>query len=68
MSMQNLARVYRNQGQYDKALSLYITCLEKYKSTLGENHPQTLTMIKNLEIFCEGEKYENARSLRAEFK
>jgi hypothetical protein len=61
--------LYNNHGHYDKARPLLIKCLEKFKSTLGENHPYTLTTMHGLARFYDKQgEYENARSLRAEFK
>ena len=48
MSMNNLASLYDNQGEYGKALPLYEECLRKRKEVLGESHPSTLTSMNNL--------------------
>ena len=40
--MNNLARLYQNQGSYKKAETLYKEVLEKKKTVLGEEHPSTL--------------------------
>ncbi len=63
-SMVNLAELYRTQGHYDKALPLYITCLEQRKSTLGENHPDTINSMIYLAAFYDNQRqYDKALPL-----
>ena len=35
-------------GQYDRALPLYESALEIWKSELGDRHPSTVTSLNNL--------------------
>ena len=48
-SLNNLAGLYDSQGRYDEAKSLYQQALEICDRTLGTNHPNTVTVRKNLE-------------------
>jgi len=48
VSLNNLAGLYYSQGKYNEAEPLYVECLEKRKSVLGEAHPSTLTTSRNL--------------------
>lgn len=47
-SMNNLALVLSEQGQYSEAEALHRQTLELYKRVLGEQHPSTLISINNL--------------------
>jgi hypothetical protein len=47
--MTNLAVTYANQGKYKEAEALFKQCLDKRKVVLGENHPDTLDAMSNLE-------------------
>jgi tetratricopeptide (TPR) repeat protein len=63
-SMNNLALLYDNQGQYDKACPLYIQCLKKRKSTLSENHPHIISSMHNLAVLYDKQgKYIQALPL-----
>ena len=63
-SMNSLAVLYKNQGQYDKVRPLYKECLEKKKSILGENHPNTLKLMNSLAALYDMQgQYDQARSL-----
>lgn len=44
-----LGDLYRSQGRYSKAETLYSQVLELYKRILGEDHPHTVTVRRNLE-------------------
>jgi tetratricopeptide (TPR) repeat protein len=62
--MSSLANIYHHQSQYDKALPLYTTCLERKKSILGENHPHTLTSMNNLAMLYKNQgQYDKALTL-----
>ncbi len=43
-----LAELFRNKGEYDRALPLYEECLAKRKRVLGDEHPDTLSSLNNL--------------------
>jgi tetratricopeptide (TPR) repeat protein len=47
LTSQNTLAVWYHRN-FDKALPLYHECLEKRKTLLGENHPDTLTSLNNL--------------------
>ncbi|WP_374111898.1 CHAT domain-containing protein [Phormidium yuhuli] len=47
-SLNNLAALYRNQGNYDAAEPLYLRSLEIYEIALGESHPHVATSLNNL--------------------
>ena len=47
-SLGYLAELYREMGQYDRALPLYESALEICKSELGDRHPSTATSMNNL--------------------
>ena len=46
--MNNLALLLDNQRKYAECEPLYLETLEKRKQILGEDHPDTLTYMKNL--------------------
>jgi hypothetical protein len=41
------------QGHYEQAESLYLQALMIVLSTLGENHPSTLTIFQNFVAFAQ---------------
>ncbi|MBN1271317.1 MAG: tetratricopeptide repeat protein [Candidatus Aminicenantes bacterium] len=47
IDLSNLAGVLSAQGRYKEAEKLYRQALKISKETLGEKHPQTLTIQKN---------------------
>ena len=47
--MSNLAVIYANQGRWEEAEALEIEVLEKRKQVLGEDHPDTLRSMENLD-------------------
>ncbi|MBI1240135.1 tetratricopeptide repeat protein [Umezakia ovalisporum] len=47
-SLNNLALLYESQGQYHQAEPLYLQALEICQQVLGDNHPNTITVSKNL--------------------
>ena len=62
--MANLANLYHHQGQYDRALPLHFKSLEDRKSTLGENHPDTLKAMNTLAVlYYNHGQYDKARPL-----
>src|SRR5207253_7335069 len=46
--MNNLADLYRTQGQYAKAEPLLVKALEVRRRVLGEEHPDTLNSMHSL--------------------
>ncbi|MCA2641936.1 MULTISPECIES: tetratricopeptide repeat protein [unclassified Microcystis] len=48
-NLNNLAKLYQSQGRYAEAESLYLQALELRKRLLGENHPATVKIRKNLQ-------------------
>lgn len=62
-----LANLYKDQGQYDKAEGLYIESLERRRSMLGEDHPDTLDSINCLAVlYSEQGRYGKAEELYIE--
>ena len=60
-SYNNLALVYKNEGEYKKAKELYLKSLNIRKRVLGENHPDTANSYNNLaEIYIKEGKYKKA--------
>ena len=58
------ASLYRSQGKYDEAEPLYVDCLEKRRSVLGDRHPDTLTSINDLAgLYKSQGKYDEAEPL-----
>ncbi len=47
-SLNNLAGLYSNLSQYEKAESMYIRAKDLYKKALGETHPNYATSLNNL--------------------
>ena len=47
-TINNMANVYDDKGDYDKALEMYEKCLEGRMKALGEAHPSTLSTIDNM--------------------
>ena len=52
-SLNNLAFLYKSQGQYDKAEPLYVDCLAKRQRVLGDRHPHTVMTRSNLTVLRE---------------
>jgi hypothetical protein len=46
--MNNLALLYDSQGRQELALPLFIRCIERITTVLGERHPHTLSFTYNL--------------------
>jgi tetratricopeptide (TPR) repeat protein len=62
-----LAELFRNKGEYDRALPLYEECLAKRKRVLGDNHPDTLISLGNLAfLFKTKGEYDRALPLYEE--
>jgi tetratricopeptide (TPR) repeat protein len=47
-SLDNLAELYRAQGEYGKAEPLYERALAIFEKTLGKGHPNTKTVAASL--------------------
>ena len=66
-SLNNLAILFKNKGEYDRALPLYEECLAKMKRVLGEDHPDTLVSLNNLaSLFYNKGEYDRALPLYEE--
>ncbi|KAF0247355.1 MAG: peptidase-like protein, partial [bacterium] len=66
-SINNLATLYYNKGDYTKAESLYIEALEIRRKALGDNHSDTATSINNLATpYNNKGDYSKAESLHIE--
>jgi len=50
-SLNNLAALYRAQGNYAAALPLYARALAISEQALGADHPNTATSLNNLAVF-----------------
>ncbi|OLT67027.1 MULTISPECIES: tetratricopeptide repeat protein [Moorena] len=48
-SLNNLALLYDSMGRYDQAEALFVQALEIAEQKLGSNHPNTVSIRKNLE-------------------
>ena len=44
--MNALADMFKNKGEYDRAMPLYEECLAKRKRVLGDDHPDTKSTQK----------------------
>jgi tetratricopeptide (TPR) repeat protein len=63
-SLHDLADLYRNQGRYEEAGSLYRRALELREKVLGPEHPDTATTISNLaELYRNQGHYQEAEPL-----
>jgi hypothetical protein len=49
-SLNNLAGLFHDKGEYDHALPLYEECLEKSKRVLGVDHPRTKNVQKSRDL------------------
>ena len=64
VSMNNLASLFGNQGKYEEAEALYVSCFEMRKTVLGAIHPDTLVTMSNLAGLYESQgMYEDAFSI-----
>jgi tetratricopeptide (TPR) repeat protein len=62
--MNALAELFRNKGEYDRALPLHEECLAKRKRVLGDEHPDTLQSLNNLALlFKRKGEYDRALPL-----
>ena len=59
--LNNLAELYREQGEYETAEPLYLQAIEICIQSLGEEHPNTQTVLINYLIFL-NEKNESKQS------
>ena len=44
-------RLYESQGKYEAAEPLYLQAIEICIQSLGEEHPNTQTVLENYQIF-----------------
>ncbi|NEP03655.1 tetratricopeptide repeat protein [Okeania hirsuta] len=58
-SLNNLAGLYKFQGRYTEAEPLFLKALTILFSQLGEEHPNTQTVMKNYGIFLQQVLNEN---------
>ncbi len=64
-SLNNLAQLYADMGQYEKALPLQQQALKVYEKTLGDEHPGVALSLNNLAIlYSEMGQHEKALSLQ----
>ena len=47
-TLNNMANVYYNQGDYDKALEYFTSTLTIYKAKHGDDHPDTKRVVRNI--------------------
>jgi hypothetical protein len=61
----NLASTYQNQGRREEAEELQLQVMERRKTVLGPEHPDTLNSMKNLAWTwkCQGRHNEAMRLL-----
>jgi eukaryotic-like serine/threonine-protein kinase len=63
-SKHNLARLYHDQGKYDRAESLLLEILQHKEKRLGIDHPSTLASKNNLAMLLSAQrKYDQAEPL-----
>ena len=66
-SLNNLALLFYNKGEYDRALPLYEECLAKKKRVLGDDDPTTLAALHDLAyLFGINGEYDRALPLYEE--
>ena len=64
-SLNNLAELYRFQGRYKEAESLYLQVLELCQRLLGDNHPFVAASFNNLALLYRFQgRYEEAESIQ----
>jgi tetratricopeptide (TPR) repeat protein len=65
-SLNNLARVYKAQGDYAKAEPLYKRSLAIREKALGPDHPDVATSLENLaSLYRASERHTEAEALEA---
>jgi hypothetical protein len=52
-SLNNLANCYKSQGKYKEAEPLYLEGLSILFHSLGQNHPNTMTVYNNFRYFLQ---------------
>jgi len=63
-SLDNLALLYKTQGQYTQAVQLYVRSLVILVKALGLDHPDVATSMNNLaELYCAQGHYSQAEPL-----
>ena len=64
-----LASINNKQGKYQEAEELYKECLQKQKTILGENHPETVkTKCSISECYNDQFKYDEAERIGRELR
>ncbi len=67
ISLNNLALLFDNKGEFDRALPLYEECLAKRKRVLGDEHHDTHDSLDNLAgLFKSKGEYDRALPLYEE--
>ena len=51
----NLANALDAQGQHAEAAAMYRETLEVQKRVLGQEHPDTLSTARTLQLLCQGQ-------------
>lgn len=49
-TLTNIAEAYRRQGDIPKAMEFYSKALTIFKDTLGADHQNTQTVMRNIEV------------------
>jgi hypothetical protein len=52
--------LYQSQGRFAEAEPLLVQALELCERVLGVNHPNTITVLKNLELFRQERSIDNS--------
>jgi hypothetical protein len=51
IDLNNLAGLYKSQGRYSEAEPLYLRSLQICEQRLGVDHPSTVTVRQNYDLF-----------------
>jgi tetratricopeptide (TPR) repeat protein len=63
-TLNNLAGLYRTQGEYAKAEPLYKRSLAIWEKALGPDHPDVATILENLAaLYRDTKRYRKAEPL-----